>query len=104
MQIDYRELARHLAEELIRIGAVSVPGQRVTINELRNIKKVSRRTIYNWIGKGLLPRPHTDPVSGNPYWERNEIEALDLRAITIKNDFDSTGSGSRAYHRKGGNR
>ena len=58
------------------------PGNElVTVLELKQeLKLKSNTTVWDWVKKGLLPRPHH--LRQRAVWKRREIDAAKSRLIT----------------------
>jgi predicted DNA-binding transcriptional regulator AlpA len=58
------------------------PGDElITVPELkRELKLKSSTTVWDWVKKGLLPRPHH--LRQRAVWKRRDIEAAKSRLLT----------------------
>lgn len=44
--------------------------------EVQKILGISRKTLYNWICSGKIPKPRRDPMSFHRVWDEKELKEL----------------------------
>jgi len=61
--------------EIIERDEVSADDTLQKVKDICVKFKVSRPTVYNWIEKGILPKP-TKKVGGTPYWTKSSLDKV----------------------------
>lgn len=78
------ELGEEIKHTLISNREALLQEERFSIDQVAEIIRRDRRTVYNYIEKGILPEPKRD-LSHHPYWTPDQIKrACELRGIIPK--------------------